>query len=59
MQFITEQRILSAKQLLIFTQEPISEIAATLGYPNQAQLAHIFKQNTGLTPTQFRKSQQL
>jgi len=57
--FLTAQRILSAKQLLLFTQLPISEIATSVGYSDQSQLSRTFKSNTGLSPLQFRKNQHI
>lgn len=58
-EFLTVQKILSAKQMLLFTQLPISEIATLLGYKNQSQLSRTFKQATGLSPLGFRKSQHI
>lgn len=58
-QFLTAQRIMAAKQQLIFTQNSISDIADALGYSNQAQLSRTFKQATGASPLQFRKQQRL
>ncbi|KRN99957.1 helix-turn-helix domain-containing protein [Companilactobacillus kimchiensis] len=57
--FLTAQRILSAKQLLLFTQLPISEIATSIGYSDQSQLSRTFKSVTGLSPLQFRKNQHI
>jgi AraC-type DNA-binding domain-containing proteins len=58
-EFLTSQKILSAKQLLLFTQLPIREISDTLGYENPSQLSRVFKSTTGQTPSQFRKNQDL
>ncbi|WP_119317510.1 helix-turn-helix domain-containing protein [Companilactobacillus formosensis] len=58
-EFLTSQKILSAKQLLLFTQLPIREISDTLGYENPSQLSRVFKSKTGQTPSQFRKNQNL
>jgi len=57
--FLTAQRILSAKQLLLFTQTPISEIATSIGYSDQSQLSRTFKNITGMSPLQFRKNQHI
>ncbi|MCD8385720.1 MAG: helix-turn-helix domain-containing protein [Bacteroidales bacterium] len=40
--------------LLSNTTMPIQRIAETLDFPTQAALAKFFKQQTGLTPTDFR-----
>lgn len=58
-EFLTSQKILSAKQLLLFTQLSIHDIANTLGYESTSQLSRIFKNNTGISPLQFRKNQNL
>ncbi|APX71400.1 AraC family transcriptional regulator [Companilactobacillus allii] len=58
-EFLTAQKILSAKQLLIFTQLPINEIATLMGYKNQSQLSRTFKKMTGVSPINFRKSQHI
>lgn len=58
-EFLTAQKILSAKQLLLFTESPINEIADLLGYSDQSQLSRTFKKSTGLSPLEFRKSQHL
>jgi len=58
-EFLTAQKILSAKQLLLFTQLPISEIATSMGYKNQSQLSRTFKKMTGISPLSFRKNQHI
>lgn len=58
-EFLTVQKVLSAKQLLLFTQLPISEIATLVGYKNQSQLSRTFKKMTGLSPLAFRKNQHI
>ncbi len=58
-EFLIAQKMLSAKQLLLFTQLPISEIATLVGYNNQSQLSRTFKKMTGLSPLNFRKNQHI
>ncbi|MBL3530923.1 helix-turn-helix transcriptional regulator [Companilactobacillus zhachilii] len=58
-EFLTIQKMLSAKQLLLFTQLPINEIATLVGYKNQSQLSRTFKKMTGISPLGFRKNQHI
>ncbi|GAB5058046.1 hypothetical protein COSHB9_24360 [Companilactobacillus alimentarius] len=58
-EFLTSQRILSAKQLLLFTQLSVYEIANTLGYNGTSQFSRTFKNATGISPSQFKKNQNL
>jgi len=54
--FYIEQRIEKAKELLIYGQKTLSEIAFELAYSNTAYLSTQFKKTTGTTPTEFKKS---
>ena len=45
-----------AKQLLSNTDLPIDEISLAVGYTNTSSFRRKFKQETGLTPSQFRES---
>ncbi|MBR7927542.1 helix-turn-helix transcriptional regulator [Aerococcaceae bacterium zg-ZUI334] len=53
-QFITEEKIKYAKNLLLYSNKPISEIAFSLGYSNQSYFTKVFKLNTKYTPQKFR-----
>lgn len=55
-QFIINQKIEKAKELLVYDEMNLSEIALELGYSNVAHLSSQFKRITGFTPTQFKKS---
>ena len=50
-----QQRIERVKELLIYGEKTVSEIAHELGYSSTQYLSNQFKSETGLTPTQFRK----
>ncbi|MGF7218754.1 AraC-like DNA-binding protein [Spirosoma lacussanchae] len=54
--FIILQRIERIKELLIYNELSIEEIAYRLGYSSGQYLANQFKKYTGLTPTQFRQN---
>lgn len=53
--FFIEQRIEKAKELLIYDQLTLSEIAFELEYSSAAHLSNQFKKITGLTPTYFKE----
>jgi AraC family transcriptional regulator len=53
--FFIEQRIEKAKELLVYDQMTLSEIADSLEYSSVAHLSTQFKRITGLTPTHFKK----
>ncbi len=57
-QFLIEQKIERAKELLVYNQLNISEIAWKLGYSSVAHLSSQFKKVTGLTPSHFRQTGQ-
>jgi len=53
--FIIAHKIERAKELLIYNELTLTEIAAKLHYSNVAHLSNQFKKVTGLTPTFFKK----
>ncbi|KGN38281.1 helix-turn-helix domain-containing protein [Knoellia subterranea] len=53
-QWITDQRVLRARELLEETELSIEQIATDVGFGSAALLRHHFSQCTGLTPTTFR-----
>jgi len=54
-QLIQERVIFEAKRLLLSTNLNIKEIAYTLGFADHAYFSNFFKNQTGITPTQFRE----
>lgn len=61
-QFIIRQKIERVKELLVYGELSLSEIAYKLGYSSVSHLSKQFKKVTGLTPTYFkevRKSKRL
>lgn len=54
-QYIINQRIEKTKELLIYDELSLSQIAFQLGYSSTAHLSNQFKKLTGLTPSQFKK----
>ena len=53
-QFILGIRIERAKELLDFTDMPVTEIAEASGFYDQNYFARTFKKITGVSPTQYR-----
>ena len=54
-QYVIQQRIELAKQLLKNSQLSIWQISDRLGYSNSTQFTNFFRQHTGITPSDFRK----
>ena len=54
--FVNTEKVKKAKQLLLFTDKPLIEIANFLSFSSQGYFQIVFKKITGVTPSQFRKS---
>jgi two-component system response regulator YesN len=54
--YLIEERCKYAKDLLIQSDLPVSEIAASAGYTNFSHFSKMFKRVTGVNPLEFRKS---
>jgi AraC family transcriptional regulator of arabinose operon len=55
-QFWELQRVNRARQLLEFTQHPVSEVAYEVGYQNPFYFSLRFKRHTGLSPRAYRRN---
>ncbi|WP_445663942.1 helix-turn-helix domain-containing protein [Fodinibius sp. AD559] len=55
MQFIVLQKVERVKELLLYEDLSLEEIAERLRYKNKQYLIAQFKKNTGLSPTYFKK----
>jgi AraC-like DNA-binding protein len=53
--YIIKQKIEKVKELIIYNEMNLSEIAYQLGYSSVAHLSAQFKKVTGLTPSHFKK----
>ena len=53
--YVLEQRMARAKQLLAQTTLRISEIAERVGYSDVAYFSNAYKRATGMTPSEYRK----
>lgn len=56
-EYLTEVRITNAKRLLLNSDIPVSSIAVNVGFNDANYFARVFKQETGVTPSKFRKIQ--
>jgi len=56
--FIVKQKIEYVKELLFYKEYTLSEIAFKLDYSSGAHLSNQFKQQTGMTPSAFKKLKQ-
>lgn len=54
--FLQQIRIKESCRLLATTQEPVSSIIEAVGYTDFKAFNTIFKRQTGMTPSQFRKN---
>jgi AraC-like DNA-binding protein/mannose-6-phosphate isomerase-like protein (cupin superfamily) len=57
-QYLSEQRLLKAQQLLLSTNKSIDEIALECGYNYTSYMIKVFRKKLGLTPGQYRKKEQ-
>ncbi len=55
-QYIINQKIEKVKELLVYDEKSLSEIAFETGYSSVAHLSSQFKKITGITPTTFKQS---
>lgn len=55
LEYVTEQRILKAKELLLSTDNSIETIGMQLGYYNYTYFMKVFKRSIGMSPGQYRK----
>lgn len=55
---VSECRLNRARELLLYTERSIGEIAELIGYPTQASFGRAFKRSEGMTPTEFRRQWQ-
>ncbi len=57
--YIQMTRVRNVQSLLVSTQMPITEVAAPCGFNSFSQFNRVFRKHTGLSPSQFRKQNQM
>jgi len=55
-QYVTEQKVGRAKDMLKTTGKKVYEISDELGFGNPKYFSFVFKRNTGMSPMEYRKS---
>ena len=58
-QYVIRQKIERVKELLLYDELNLSEIAYRMGYSSVAHLSAQFKKVTGLTPSDLKKSREI
>ena len=53
--YITDQKLKRAKELLTITEMPVGEIAFGVGFNDPLYFTRIFKKKTGASPTEYRQ----
>jgi len=54
--YVIHQKIERVKELMMYDEQSLSEIAHRMGYSSVHHLSNQFKRVTGMTPTEFKKS---
>lgn len=55
MQFVNRTRLMAAKRMLLYSNKSIKEIALETGFGEQQSFVRSLRQDTGLTPSDFRR----
>lgn len=55
-ELITNRVILEAKRLLTNASKTVNQVADNLGFENYSYFTRLFKKQTGMTPSEFRKN---
>ncbi len=53
--YVTEERVSKAKNMLRYSEMTSAAIAAGLGFSTQSYFTRVFKERTGMTPSEFRR----
>jgi AraC family transcriptional regulator len=54
--YITAERMALARDLMLTTSEPLSQIALTVGLADQSHLSRLFRQHVGQSPLAWRRA---
>lgn len=55
MQYVEQQRVQRASELLLMSNHSVSRISEEVGYPDPAHFTRVFRRGRGLSPRAFRK----
>jgi AraC-like DNA-binding protein len=58
-EYIQQIKIEEAKNMILFSNTPLSEIGSLLSFSDQSYFTKVFKKHTGLTPKQYQQTQHL
>ena len=53
-QYINRQKIIEAKRFLRFTDKSLAEISGYFDFSSQSYFQKLFKEQTGMTPSEYR-----
>jgi AraC-like DNA-binding protein len=54
--YLTLLRLEKAKELLRYTNDPISAVGEAIGYPDQNYFSRFFKKQVGVSPSEYRRT---
>jgi AraC family transcriptional regulator len=54
--YVTSERMALARDLMLTTSEPLSQIALTVGLADQSHLSRLFRQHVGQSPFAWRRA---
>lgn len=53
-EYLSRTRVEGSKQLLLYTDYSLADIAAAMGFPDQSNFSKVFKRITGISPGKYR-----
>ena len=57
-QYVTDQRLKHAENLLRYTNKPVRSVAAEVGIGDAQYFSRLFRKKTGMKPTEYRRKYQ-
>ena len=57
-ELLAEMRVTEARRLLLHSNKSLAQVAAELGFSDQSYFTKVFKQHTGMTPSEYRRQRQ-
>lgn len=53
-EYLCQIRVEESKRLLLYSEESLADIAASMGFPDQSNFSKVFKRITGMSPGKYR-----